>query len=434
MQKTPQNCILMNSKLDLISTRSYQSELFGAEYKKIRPFNPIDNGPIDFIIKESKEYFDLVETMLSLKLQVVNADGTAIATVGDGKDDVALINNAMHSVFSDVQVLINDKPVEGVPDGNYPHRAYISNLFKFSKDVQVQQLFSEGFVRDDHDNMDDKGNKGFVARKVWTAAGAAKQFYGKLNCGMFQQERYLVPGVDFQLRLERAKDAFALLNWNRDIQPKIVIKEALLHMLAVKVNPAIMQNHAVTLARSIPVIYEFNKAEICTVPHREGAENKVKDELFHGRVPKYLLMFMVSSGAFHGDYAKNPFNFKHYGLKSLLLTRDDENIPYERFEPDFATGACLREFISLYQSNHLLGKNAVLPINYDEFKSGYTHFQWDLSDNRMGTNIGPNQRGSLKVDVKFEPKTAEPLVMVFYGIFESTIQVFGNDQVIVDGV
>src|SRR3977135_721493 len=108
-----QDRLLMNPQLDLFSTRSYQNELFGAEYITVRAYNPLDNGPIDFIVKESKKYFDLSASVLSLKLKVVNADGSAIATVEDGKDNVALVNNAMHSVFSDAQVIINGKHVEG---------------------------------------------------------------------------------------------------------------------------------------------------------------------------------------------------------------------------------------------------------------------------------------------------------------------------------
>src|SRR5271167_586688 len=423
----------MNPQLDLFSTRNYQNELFGAEYTTIRPFGPLDNGPIDFIVKESKDYYDLRETILSLKVKIVNADGSVVAAQ-DGKDHVALVNNAMHSVFSDVIVMLNGKPIEGVPDSLYPYKSYFTTLFKYSKETQIQQLFAQDFVRDDYANMNTATNPGFLTRKFWTALGASKRFYGKLNCGLFEQDRLLLPGVDFEVRLERAKDAFAIFNSNNLLKPKVVIGEVRLHLLAVKVNPAIMQAQALHLSRGFPTFYEFNKVEIDTIPIRENTTNEDKDNLFRGRVPKYMIMAMVSNSAFHGDYSQNPFNFKHYNLKSLQLTRDDEKVPYERFEPDFKTGNCLREFMSLYQSNAMLGKNAILPISYDEFKSGYTTFQWNLSDDRKGVNAGPNQTGNLKIDLVFDGQTTEALVVVLYGIFESTVQVYANDQVIVDGV
>src|SRR5271156_1472672 len=109
----------MNPQLDLFSTRSYQNELFGVEYTTIRSENNLDSGPIDFIIKDTREYYDLSRTMLSLKLKIVNADDTAVATVSR-KDDVAFVNNVIHSVFSDVQVMLNGRSVE---DGLYPYKA-----------------------------------------------------------------------------------------------------------------------------------------------------------------------------------------------------------------------------------------------------------------------------------------------------------------------
>ena len=75
-------------------------------------------------------------------------------------------------------------------------------------------------MRDDHTSLDIVSNAAFRVRKAWTADGVSKRFFGKLNCSMFQQERLLVPGVDFLLRLERAKDAFAIFNANPLSNPR----------------------------------------------------------------------------------------------------------------------------------------------------------------------------------------------------------------------
>src|SRR3981189_3655684 len=102
----------MLSKLNFFSQRQHQNEVFGADYITVRSI-PISKGPTNFQIKESKEYFDLSETVLKLTLKVTKADGSAITAGSEGKDDMALVNNAIHSIFSDVQVSIDQKIVDG---------------------------------------------------------------------------------------------------------------------------------------------------------------------------------------------------------------------------------------------------------------------------------------------------------------------------------
>src|ERR1700721_3346683 len=107
-----------------------------------------------------------------------------------------------------------------------------------------------------------------------------------------------------------------------------------------------------------------------------------------------------------------------------MLTRDKENVPYERFVPEFKTGNCLREYVAQYQSNNIFGKNPVLPISYDEFKTGYTSFQFNLTDNRRGVNSAPYQNGDVSIDVVFREPTPETVIMEFYPIFKPSMKFF----------
>src|SRR5437773_6070877 len=134
---------MTTSQLDLFSHPTFQNELFGFEYNTIRPFNKLDEGPIEFNIVNNKEYINLAETVLHLKVKGTNADGSIIATAQD-KDDVAFINNSMHSIFSDVTICINSKKVDG-GDGHYPYRAYMQSLVGYSEKVQQEQMFAIGF-------------------------------------------------------------------------------------------------------------------------------------------------------------------------------------------------------------------------------------------------------------------------------------------------
>ena len=419
--------------LNLFAPPTFQNDLFGSEYITVRPDAPItDTGPINFILRDNKEYLDLRETTLALEVKVVNADGTNIMP-GTDKDDVAIINNAMHSVFSDVSLYLNDKQVDG-GDDLYHLKSYMSTVFKYSDKAEKGQLFAIGFIKDDPHHMDSVKASAFLKRKVWTQNGAIKKFYGKLHGSMFEQERALPPGIELRIKFERAKDALALLSTVPNARPRIVIVSAILNVLQVKVHPSILQDHMTMLARNAPVIYPLNRVEMQIVSLKEKTIADVKDNLFHGKVPKYIVMAMTSTAAFYGDYTKNPFNFKHYNIESLHLTRDGENIVFQKMEFSFKNENVLKEYMSLYQSNNILGKNASLPITYDEFQHGYTHFQWNLSDDRKGKNASPAQTANLEIAFRFEQPTPEPITMIFYGIMDSNVLIYGDQSVVVDGI
>ena len=114
---------------------------------------------------------------------------------------------------------------------------------------------------------------------------------------------------------------------------------------------------------------------------------------------------------------------KFFNATYIHLTKDGHATPFPAFEPDFANNDYLQEYMSVFQSNGLLGKNSILPINYDEYKSGYTHLQWNLCDNRSGANSNPDPRGNLKIEVKFTTKTTEAINVVLYGIFDGSVMI-----------
>lgn len=418
------------SKIDLFSTAVFQQEILGCEHRSIDPFSAIGTGPIDFVLKDNKEYLDLSDTLLYLKCKIVNADGTVLK-----KDaDIALINNSMHSLFSDIALLLNGVKVEG-GDGMYPFRAYIDTVFSHSADILTQQGFTYGYNRDDATLMDSNTNAGHVTRKTWSELSAVREFMGKLHLDLFKQDRLLIPGVDVIVRLERAKDAFAIMNHAGEAErPKVVITEAKLHIKTVKVATEVFDMHMQAMQNEISAIYPINRVVMETMCAKEKDLSLSKEFLFYGKVPKYLFMAMTNTTSFYGQYTKNPFNFQNFKLKYLNLKKDTVSYPFEPFEPDFKAQQCLREYISLFQSNNILGKNTLLPISFEEFKKGYTHFQFNLSDNCHGVNTHPatGEKGNLKLTLKFAEALTESVIVLLYGVFDNNIYIQGSGAVLTD--
>jgi hypothetical protein len=280
--------------------------------------------------------------------------------------------------------------------------------------------------------MDEITNTGYVARKAWTAKSEIKEFFGKLDIDFLKQDRLLPPGVKLEIILDRAKDSLAIFCKNSTLKPKVEILLAHLQLRTVKVHPDIMSSHIQIMSKDIPVTYPINRVEISYDTMKTGDKDFINEQMFHGRIPKYLVMAMVSKTAFHGDYTKNPFNFKHFNLSSLSLKKNKELCPYEEFKPDFKAKKCIREYISLYESNGIFGKDATIPISYDEFIEGYTHFQWNLSSNGHGTNTQSDERGNLVLKLEFAEALTEPVTVLFYAVFDGTVYLYGNGVVKTD--
>ena len=66
----------MASKIDLFSLATHDNELIESEYIKLT--TELKRFPIEFRLKDNKEYVDLWETLLRLKVKVSNADGSAV--------------------------------------------------------------------------------------------------------------------------------------------------------------------------------------------------------------------------------------------------------------------------------------------------------------------------------------------------------------------
>jgi hypothetical protein len=143
-----------------------------------------------------------------VEAQIVNTDGSSL----DPDTDVGPVNLWMHSLFSDVNVSLNEKLVSP-PSSMYPYRAYIETLLSYGPAAKESQLTSVMWYKDTPGQQDKrtKDNKGFTSRKELTALCKSVQMMGKLHLDFFCQDKYLLNHVDLKIKLRRSRDAFALV-------------------------------------------------------------------------------------------------------------------------------------------------------------------------------------------------------------------------------
>jgi hypothetical protein len=344
------------ANLPIFGAPMYQQDLLGSCQVDVSP-GDISQGPIEFNILGNDDFIDMNAITLHMKVKIVKQDGNAYAD----KAEVALINNAFHSLFSDIIVSINDTIVEG-GEQIYYLKALIGTLFAYTDASLEKQFFSTGFVKDDAGKVDDLTNKAYLARRGWTNQGASKEFYGKLFVDLFQQTRYLIGNVNMHIKLIRAANSMAL--WTNVVgeKPKIIVEHARLYVRKIKPHPQIVNDVISNLSRGGYIHYPIHRTAIFQLPVAAGVLDLSKEQLFYGRIPKILVMSMIDSEALNGVYGKSPFNFKHYNVKHVDLRMDGDSKPLLPLSPDFGARLCLREYNSLLENMNILGKDAYLPF------------------------------------------------------------------------
>ena len=133
-----QSCEGLKSELDLFALPPTQTSIDDGRWVEHQPLTSLDSGgPIEFMLPGTRDaYLDLANTYLLIRAKVFRGDGTAADT------QVAPVNNWLHSLFSQVDVYINDTLV--TPSSNtYPFCAYVETLLSYGTEAKKTQLISQ---------------------------------------------------------------------------------------------------------------------------------------------------------------------------------------------------------------------------------------------------------------------------------------------------
>ena len=88
-------------------------------FQKFMPSSSIDEPQIDFCLDryDSASIYQINQTCLKVQIVILKQDNS----LPDKDQIVAPINNILHSLFENVRLYINDKPISRSP-ANYPYK------------------------------------------------------------------------------------------------------------------------------------------------------------------------------------------------------------------------------------------------------------------------------------------------------------------------
>ena len=428
----PQSCACVKSELDLFSVPPTQSSIDHGQWVEYHPVAALGNGPVEFAISGSgDDYMDLANSYLQVQAKVVNVDGSNLAADAE----VGPVNLWLHSLFSQVDISLNEKLIS--PSSNtYPYRAYLETLLSYGSEAKNTQLTASMFYRDTPGQMNTKaaGNTGYTQRKVRARQSGVVDMMGRLHLDMFCQERYLINGVDVRLRLVRSADTFSLMATIADgFRPKIVLTSVTLFLRKIKLSPTVQLAHIKALEKG-PVKYPIRRVEskIFSIPR--GNLDVTQENLVLGQLPKRVILGCVYNSAFNGDYAQNPFYFRHLNLNFLALYIDGQQVPGKPLQPNFGSNSYTRCYSSLFTSTGQIYQDEGNDLSLSDYSRGYTLYAFDLTPDlaQSGGYFNLVKSGNVRLEMRFNTALPETVNVIVYCEFENIIQIDRSRNVLFD--
>ncbi len=414
-----------SEELAIFQTPAIDTGVESVEWIDFRPVSQLSSsGPIEFVIpSHSTAYLDLAKTRLHVKLRIVKADGNPVA---EG-NLVGLVNLPLQTLWSQVDVSLQNQIVSPNTGNNYAYKAMVDVLLRNEEDPKLTQLQAQGYFMDTHSYLDDPdpsggNNNGLLKRWELTKDGAELDLEGPLYADVFDMRRFVLNGVQVNVKLWPNKNDFCLMSAEADADYRVRITDAVLKLCTVKVNPAVLIGHGEGLEKA-PAIYPFTKTDIRTFAVAAGQYTVSVEDIFQGSVPTSLIVGLISSEAYSGNLKRNPFNFQHMNCSYLALYVDGQSKPAHPLQPNFEKGNFVEAYLTLFTGTGKYRTNSGNFISREEYPEGYTLYVIDVEGKSGNVEHSYPKRGHTRLELRFGAPLPEATTIILYGTFPGTFQI-----------
>ena len=465
------------SEVDLFRVPPTQQSLERGRWIDYAPLSSVENAnsAITFLIAGTDEYIDLSKTILTVTGKITKKDGTSKLD-GNDQSNVAPVNNFLHSLFRQVDVYLNGKQVTPAM-GTYAYRSYIETFLNYDVSAKQSQFSSALYYKDTPGQMEkvgalassktlnyrtadgttpasDKlyvpgtGNQGFAKRHQFIKNGNRFVLSGPIFADIFMTDRLLLNMLDLKVVLNRSSDAFSLMEIGNDpvIEPKVQLSDVVLKVRKVKVDQSISDG-VERMLKQTPALYPIRRVEckILTIP--ANLPNVRQDNIFSGIIPNSFVVGLVHVDATTGEYDKNPYNFQHFGVTSVSLTANGQEIPFKlltlkypeddngKIDPAKDTELDFDEaYNTLFSGTGKIYSNAGLDITREDYPGGYALYAFDLTPDmcKSADYFNTVQQETLTLALTFGTSKDHAIGMVCYGDFENIIRIDAERNAIYD--
>ena len=320
---------------------SYEQEIY--------PTTSVDENCIEFEFQTDRNYYvDLRQPFLALKFNFVKGRGydtyeskekkkehkdESVVFTETGTDDsdeeeevarVTYVNNIMHSIFSNVEVYINNQQIYN-SKGLYAHKSYISNNFKGAITEYKGVLHCEGYdyEQDPEDIANPLRDPFFTRRMKLLSRPDGFMLYGKLGIDFFSTYELLYPNMKIRLRLIRARPNFYMISDKPNVSLGIVDCSLYTRRIALKDD---YHKKRIDMLAYAPVEYNYLEtlAKTLIIPARQN--QFIQETIFNNAPIRRIAIAMNTNSAFTGSFTENPFCYQQFDLRQIKILKGGQPI------------------------------------------------------------------------------------------------------------
>jgi hypothetical protein len=314
---------------------------------------------------------------------------------------------------------------------NYAFKAIFETFLNFGTDALRTHLFSNIFILDTP-GTDGKltavaGNKGYESRLKFVNSSETIELSGRLHADLFNSDEMLINGVDMNIKLKRAPEAFYLLGPSDDTKVRIKIEDATLYVDQAELKQPVLVSHTKVLAiKKQNAHYPITHSQINTFTACSGAQHISIDNAFTGPITERLLIALVKNSSFVGPASSNPFEFKNYDMTQFVLYVNGVQYPAQPLTMNCSsTLGVTRAYETFFSSTGIHHDDRGHMITQEIFTKGYFILGFDLTPDREADeeHMSLPRQGNVRIETHFKEALPKAVTCIAYAEFPGYIEI-----------
>ena len=356
--------------------------IYEYEYKEYNPIvgTDFDRGSIVIVIESQDIYTHPAESYLTIEGQLLLDTGNPYVN----GDKVALINNGIMYLFSDVRYHLASHEIEVLQ--NPGHATTMLGLLKYPDDFTQSQGLNQAWYPDKEEGTPIAGNDGFIKRRNYIInmvedAGSKGKFNFKIPLkhflGFCEDYKKILYGMQQRLTLTRTGDNNAIFR-GQNAANNAAVGNGKIRIDKIKwFMPHVIPSDAYRLQldkiieskEKIPIGYRMLQCDNSPVPPASTSFTWRLGVKSSPDIPRFIIVGFQNNK--NNNQETNPAIFDHLLVRNIYVTLNAKRYPDTDYENDFTINKFSRIYgdaalfrKKFYNMDELVSNSGINPINY----------------------------------------------------------------------